>query len=235
MNATPRRPRAILFDLFHTLVDVNAAPGLSSSEILGIDPRVWNKKIIEESAHHALGAVLDPYESVRIIVHSIDPSIPEERIRRAVEARPVRFRRALLEIRPDILAGVRELRGLGLKLALLSNAGLDEVEAWPESPLSPLFDAALFSCHEHLMKPDPAFYLLAARRLEVPPERCLFVGDGGSREHAGAREAGMGTMLILGLLRESLPEIAAQRPQDTDWQVETMAELVEMVRGWEVC
>jgi hypothetical protein len=38
--------RAILFDLFHTLVDVNASPGLSSSEILGIDPLLWNRAII---------------------------------------------------------------------------------------------------------------------------------------------------------------------------------------------
>ena len=46
--------QAALFDLFHTLVDVNAAPGASTSELLGIDSRIWNRQIIEESAHHAL-------------------------------------------------------------------------------------------------------------------------------------------------------------------------------------
>jgi len=226
------RPRAVLFDLFHTLVDVNSAPGQSSSEILGIDPRVWNRKIIEESAHHALGTVTDPYESVRIIVHSIDPGIPEERIRRAVAARPQRFRHALMHVRPEILGGLGKLRSSGLRIGLVSNAGLDEIEAWPESPLAEYFDAALFSCHEHLMKPDPAIYLRAAGRLGVPSDRCLFVGDGGSREHAGAREAGMGTVLLLGLLQESLPEIAAGRPRDTDWVLDSMSDLVQLLESW---
>ena len=226
------RPSAVLFDLFHTLVDVNAAPGPSSSEILGIDPMIWNRKIIEESAHHALGSVSDPYESVRIIVHSIDPSIAEELIRRAVESRPRRFRHALVQVRPDVLQGLERLRALGLRLGLISNAGLDEVEAWPDSPLSRFFDAALFSCHERLMKPDPAIYLRAAARLGVPPRACLFVGDGGSREHAGAREAGMGTCLLLGLLQESLPEIAARRPRDTDYKLTSMSDLVRMLESW---
>ncbi len=226
-----RRPRAVLFDLFHTLVDVNGAPGRSSSEILGIDPAVWNHAIFNEARHHALGEVSDPVESLRIIVRRIDPSIPEERIVQAAAARPARFRHALIHVRPEILAGVRRLRELRLKIGLLSNAGWDEIDAWPESPLASLFDAALFSCRERLMKPDPAFYRLGAERLEVPPEDCLFVGDGGSDEHSGARQAGMRTVLILGLLEESLPDLAARRPRNADRVVRTTAELADLVEA----
>jgi putative hydrolase of the HAD superfamily len=224
-------PEAVLFDLFHTLIDVNGAPGLSSSEVLGIDPVVWNRKIIDEAQHHALGTVLDPYESLRIIAHSIDPGIPEERIRRAVDARPKRFRHAMIHVRPEILGALLRIREPGIRLGLVSNAGLDEVEAWPESPLAPLFGTVLFSCHERLMKPDPAIYLLAARRLGVAPSRCLYVGDGGSREHSGARQAGMRTVLTLGLLEESLPEIAASRPHDTDFEARTLADVADLVES----
>jgi putative hydrolase of the HAD superfamily len=223
--------RAVLFDLFHTLVDVNASPGQSSPEILGIDPLLWNKAIIEEARHHALGSETDPYESIRIIVHGIDPSIPEERIRRAVAARPARFRHALTRVRPEILKGLERIRAMGLKTGLISNAGYDEVEAWAESPLSPLMDVALFSCHAHLMKPEPEIYLLAARTLGVAPEDCLYVGDGGSREHEGARGAGMRTVLMLGLLEESMPEIAARRLRNTDFEARTMGDLVRLVEG----
>jgi len=225
------RPRAVLFDLFHTLVDLNDAPGEASSALLGIDPLVWNRKIMYEAAHHALGEISDPYESVRRIAHEVDPAIPEERIRQAVEARPRRFRHALRHVRPPILDGLRALRALDLPLALVSNAGLDEIEAWEESPLAALIDAPVFSCLARLMKPDPGIYRHAAERLGVAPADCLFVGDGGSHEHEGARAAGMRTVLFLYFLLESAPTIAAARPRNTDHEVRSMSELLALVEG----
>lgn len=222
---------AVLFDLFHTLVDVNDIPGPTTATLLGIDPGLWNRTMLDRATHHALGTETDPVASIRRVAATIDPAIPEEAIRRAAEARPARFRRALTEIRPDVLSSLERLRSHGLKMGLLSNAGLDEIGAWSESPLAPFFDCALFSCHEKLMKPDVAFYGRAARRLGVPSGRCLYVGDGGSREHEGARGAGMRTVLILGMLEKSLPEIAATRPRNTDWIVRTMEELVELIES----
>jgi putative hydrolase of the HAD superfamily len=222
--------QAVLFDLFHTLVLLQAAPGASTPEILGIEPSVWTETVFGHSPHHALGEVTDPYESIRRIAHRIDPAIPEETIRRAVEARPARFRHALTHVRPEILEGLAHLRELGLRMGVISNAAYDEIEAWNDSPLARLFDVVLFSCHEKVAKPDPVIYLRAADRLGIAAERSLFVGDGGSREHEGAREAGMSTVLILGLLREGLPEQAAKRRRDTDWVVEQFDELVALVR-----
>lgn len=223
------RPQAVLFDLFHTLVDVNDVPGPTSAEILGIDPDAWRDTVFYKAAHHALGLVQDPVESVRRIAHSIDPSIPEERIVRAARTRPLRFRRALLQVRPAVLEALGRLRGSGLRLGLVSNASHDEVDAWTDSPLAPCFDTALFSCREGVMKPDPEIYLRGARNLSVDPGLCLFVGDGGSHEHDGAREAGMATVLFLGLLEESLPEVAARRPRNTDWVVYSMRELADLI------
>ncbi len=221
--------QAVLFDLFHTLIDMRALPeGSSTPELLGIDPLVWAQKVIEESPHHALGTVRDAYESVRLIAHALDPSIPEQKIRHAVEQRPARFRAALTGVRPEILAGIERLRRRGLKIGLISNAAFDEVEAWDDSPLAPLFDAYLVSCHEGIMKPDPQIYYRAAERLGVTPAQCLFVGDGGSQEHKGAREAGMRTVLFLGLLKPNYPELAARRPRNTDWELEDFGALVSL-------
>ncbi|MFC1572180.1 HAD family hydrolase [Candidatus Eisenbacteria bacterium] len=221
--------KAVIFDLFHTLITLDSAPpGTSTPEILGVDPAVWTHKVIEESPHHALGAVRDPYESVRMIAHAIDPSISDDKIRAAVEKRPIRFRAALLDIRPEILAGVARLKQTSLKIGLISNAGLDEVEAWDDSPLAPYFDATLVSCHEGIMKPDPEIYLRAAKRLGVEPGDCLFVGDGGSSEHKGARRAGMRTALYLELLKETSPSLAARRPRNTDWVLCSFTDLVDL-------
>ncbi|MBD3236970.1 MAG: HAD-IA family hydrolase [Candidatus Eisenbacteria bacterium] len=223
--------RAVLFDLFHTLVDMRHVPQMTSTaDLLGIDPREWSRVVVESSPHHALGTVKDPVESVRIIAHAIDPTIPEERIREAARQRPQRFRAALVEVQPEILAALEAIRATGLPMALISNAGLDEIEAWNQSPLAAFFEAAFFSCHEGVMKPDVEIYQRAARRLGVDAQNCLFVGDGGSREHEGARQARMRTLLFLPMLAHSYPEIAEQRPRNTDWIIEQVDELPALIR-----
>ncbi len=221
--------RAVIFDLFHTLIDMSMLPpGQSTPDLLGIDAATWAQKVIEASPHHALGSVRDAYESVRLIAHAIDPGLPEEKIRYAVQRRPARFRAALTQVRPQILEGIRRMRAGGLKIGLISNAAFDEVEAWEDSPLAPLFDAYLVSCHEGVMKPDLEIYHRAAQRLGVRPEACLYVGDGGSREHEGARGAGMKTVLFLGLLRANYPDLAQRRPRNTDWEFDDFDEVVRL-------
>jgi putative hydrolase of the HAD superfamily len=209
---------------------MNRTPkGASTPERLGIDPEVWSRQVMDASPHHALGLESDPVESIRIIAHAIDPSIPDETIRSAAAERPLRFRAALLSVEPDVLALLEQLRGAGIKLALISNAGLDEIAAWSESPLAPFFATTLFSCYEGVMKPDTRIYERAAERLDVKPANCLYVGDGGSHEHEGARQAGMRTVLFLGLLARKFPAIAARRPRTTDWTADSVADLTRLI------
>ncbi len=233
-HPAPPLVEAVIFDLFHTLIDMRHAPAETSTpELLGIDPAVWSHTVTEASPRHALGEDPDPMESVRRIAHAIDPTISMERVRAAVAARPERFRAAFTRVSPDALSMLERLRGMGLPLGLISNAGLDEIEGWAASPLAPFFDVALFSCREKVMKPDPRIYRLAAERLGVAPERCLYAGDGASREHEGAREAGMRTVLMLAILNEIDPPSAAARKRDTDWVVESFSGftcLVERLR-----
>jgi putative hydrolase of the HAD superfamily len=59
-----------------------------------------------------------------------------------------------------------------------------------------LFDVAVFSSSVAMMKPDPRIYLLAAERLGVQPEDCLYVGDGASQELPGAARVGMNPVLL---------------------------------------
>lgn len=221
---------AVLFDLFYTLVDMrHLPPATATAELLGIDARVWSRTVMEKSPHHALGSERDPVESLRKIAHAIDPSIPLERIREAAAARPGRFRAALVEVRSEILEALARIRSSGLKMGLISNAGLDEIEAWDESPLARFFDVALFSCREGLMKPDVEIYRRAAEQLGTTPGNCVYIGDGGSQEHEGAKAAGMRTILFLDLLQASYPDIAAQRPRVTNWVARTVPDLTTLI------
>lgn len=65
------------------------------------------------------------------------------------------------------------------------------VGEWEQSPLFKYFNDAIFSCNVGLLKPDKQIYELALQRLNVSPEECLFVGDGGSNELCGAKSAGL--------------------------------------------
>ena len=56
--------------------------------------------------------------------------------------------------------------------------------------LSDLFDDVVVSAEVGLAKPDPEVFRLAARRLGVPPEACVFVDDW-EVNVAAAREVGM--------------------------------------------
>ena len=97
----------------------------------------------------------------------IDSSIPEDRIRAAVASRGQRFEMALLEIEPGMLAALDALRGAGIRTALVSDAGADDVEAWPRSPLRDRFDHVVFSYEVGSRKPEPRIYEHALDALGV--------------------------------------------------------------------
>jgi putative hydrolase of the HAD superfamily len=97
-------------------------------------------------------------------------------------------------MQPDeaMLAGVRAARGAGIRTALLSNSWGDD--RYDRAQLEPLFDAWVISGEVGLRKPDPAIYALAAERLKLAPEACVFIDDlPGNLKPAAA--LGMATVL----------------------------------------
>lgn len=98
--------------------------------------------------------------------------------------------------RPGALDVLAELRRRGLRLGVLSDCGAELCQGWAGTPYAPLVDATVFSWLEGARKPEPRLYATAAQRLGVAPRECWYVGDGGSREHQGARAAGMRPVLV---------------------------------------
>jgi putative hydrolase of the HAD superfamily len=194
------RPNAVLFDLFHTLVCVPSPASLgqpSVSEILGVPSAEWLHHFYEADTHgRALGRVVDAVEAMRMVAHSIDPTVPEERIRDAVAMRQQCFELGLVEVEPLILDALDRLRAAGIRTGLVSDAAADDVESWDRSPLAARLDVAVFSYQVGVRKPDPRIYRLALDALAIKPTEALFVGDGGSNEHRGARDLGMRTVLV---------------------------------------
>ncbi|MEW8026252.1 MAG: HAD family hydrolase [Candidatus Thiodiazotropha sp.] len=188
---------AIFFDLFGTLISVSKAAsgkGRYTADILGLDRNAWNRACFSE--HHDILNETDHVEAVKHMAHSLDPSIPLCTIHEAAEARQMRFDIALTDIEPGIIKSLKTLKDGGLTLGLISNASTGEIQAWPESPLAPLFNTVYFSCRHGVKKPQPEIYRMALAEMKINSSQALFVGDGNSNEHLGAKKCGIDSLLV---------------------------------------
>jgi putative hydrolase of the HAD superfamily len=85
---------------------------------------------------------------------------------------------AHLEPNDAMIGFLRELRGRGYRLAMLTNNVREWEPLWRSMlPVDELFDVVVDSAFVGLRKPDPAIYRLTCERLAVAPEACLFVDD----------------------------------------------------------
>lgn len=214
--------RGVIFDLFHTLTGLESewSDLPLTSEVLSIDRRTWDQVTTMKSRRRLTGEQREPYLIVREMAHEVDPTIPDERIRAAAGIRVRRFQDALRRIPGANVAMLKRLRGAGLRLGLVSNADAMEVASWKGCPLTGLFDSEVFSCEAGLVKPEPAIYRKCLDELGLQAGECMFVGDGGSNELAGAKEVGLTTVFVSGVIAELWPERIPQRIKGSDHHLE---------------
>ena len=104
-----------------------------------------------------------------------------------------------------------------------------EVAPWPHSPLARLFDAEVFSCVVGLVKPEPAIYTACLTSLDLEAHECLFVGDDGSDELAGARAVGMSPVFVSAVMAELWPERIQERLAQCNHHVRIVPEVLALV------
>jgi putative hydrolase of the HAD superfamily len=85
-----------------------------------------------------------------------------------------------LDANTEMIDYIRDLRGRGVRAALLTNNVREWEPLWraklPE--IDELFELVVDSAFVGLRKPDPAIYTLTLERLgDVRPEQCVFVDD----------------------------------------------------------
>jgi epoxide hydrolase-like predicted phosphatase len=78
-------------------------------------------------------------------------------------------------VEPDMVEMVRAARAGGVRVGLVSNSW--GTRRYPLDLLDELFDALVISGLEGFRKPDDRMYVLGAERIDVAPERCVFVDD----------------------------------------------------------
>ena len=99
--------------------------------------------------------------------------------------------RMWMDIDEAMLSWAIEIKRSGLRTAILSNMGENVLRAMRQSfAWLGQFDALIWSCELGIVKPDPAIYLGAVRKLCIKPEEALFI-DNLEVNVIGAEAAGL--------------------------------------------
>jgi putative hydrolase of the HAD superfamily len=222
------RYKVLIFDLFHTLSSMHHSdvPGLYSHEIIGISYEEWLEALFTDSERRARGIIKDPLEIIRDIIDKLGMNIPDETVSELARIRYERFDLALKNILPHTVATLKELKKRGKTLILLSNADVCEIKGWPHSPAAPYFDQAIFSCHVGFVKPEPQIYDHAVKLSGASKEECLFIGDGGSDELAGAKNFGIAACFTSEFIKDLWPEHIESRKLIADYHIDRIDQLL---------
>lgn len=72
---------------------------------------------------------------------------------------------------------INKLKEQGYKIGFLSNTEMPAVEYWKKNNYAKYFDEVVFSCVEHIAKPEAEIYELICERLGVLPQEAVFIDD----------------------------------------------------------
>lgn len=230
------RPKAVLFDLYNTLIDIRTDEQ---------DPEVWQnlarflryQGIVAEPValrSSFLGAVhamqreseerypeVDVPGAFSALLRGLGYVGPEQfSLQVAQLFRALTIRR--FGLFPEVLPALEELRP-AFRLGLISDSQRAFLD--PEMQLlglTPNFDVRILSYDHGFRKPDPRLFRMALAALDVAPSDAVYVGDHPYRDICGAQRVGMRAVLM----RRSGAPVTDSRACAPDLLVRNLDELV---------
>ncbi|MEN3047355.1 MAG: HAD family hydrolase [Candidatus Caldarchaeales archaeon] len=195
-----RKVRAVLFDLFGTLVPRYPVEGHRESlrrmgEVLGVDWTRFAEAWVSRLEERIRGSCREVGECIRRVLEEIGAEAEDRRLSEAARIR-LEFVRSCVVPFGDVEPSIRELRSMGLRIGILSNSSPEVPGIWRSLEVSRLVDVHVFSCEVGIAKPDPRAFRIASSMLGVNPEEVVFVSDGPLAELEEARRVGMRSVMI---------------------------------------
>jgi putative hydrolase of the HAD superfamily len=141
------------------------------------------------------GVFPTPQDNILYICRELGKNCGDSPVEKAATIR-LTYTLSAMTPRPGTLETLSRLKSKGYRTGLISDCSGEIPIVWTDTSLAPLIDVAIFSCVVRMKKPDPRIYAMATERLKAKPQECLYVGDGGSNELTGARQAGMDPVLV---------------------------------------
>ena len=229
---------AVIFDLFGTLVrsftrqeydQVDAqmakAVDIPFSEFWRLVGETWNDR--------CLGHYGSTEDNIKDICRRFGVEVDTTQITQAANYHYEFIRNAIIPER-NVLEALTMLKNRGLKLGLISNCGPAVPLLWGQSPLAQLIGIPVFSCKEHVSKPSIGIYKIISHRLQVKPQKCIYVADGSNEELTNAAAKGMLPILKRTTLNDVYDK---HRPEVKSWPglaIDEIRELSDILRELEV-
>lgn len=191
---------AVIFDLFGTLIHNYSIREYISilrqmASVLSAPPEDYVQLWYDTFNERCTGVFQSPEANIDYLCQKLGVTIEDSQRSLAARIRLDLTVRSMTPV-PESIAVLSHLKSEGYKTGLVTDCSAEVPAIWQDTPFAPLIDVTVFSCVVGLKKPDPRIYQLAAERLGVEPEKCLYIGDGSSRELTGAAAVGMHPVLI---------------------------------------
>lgn len=224
--------RAVIFDLFYTLLYDEGTgmreKAIEVAEAAGIAQDDWLRRWSAGRDKSERGAIPSLRGRVQRALTEVGCDDPDGAM--ADELTGLLLARYSPVPYADTRKTLVELRGRGYKLGLVSNLSRSDTVWLRELELDSFFDATALSCEVGLLKPEPEIYLLAAERLAVRSEECVFVDDIPSNV-AAAKAVGM-TGVRINRFDSEGPYAEHKEPAaEPDLRIRKLRELVEWLDG----
>jgi FMN phosphatase YigB (HAD superfamily) len=187
--------RGVCLDLWNTIATTRYDPhplaALAEAYGLGCDPS-WRRVLEEAMMTRPLSGITEGLDAI------------ERAVGRSPSGRWSRRDLVLLwgascnqnRLFDDVPAALARLRRR-YRIGVISNTQSFDLDLFRREGLSPLVDDVLLSADCGLLKPDPAMFRLAARRLGLPPSAILMAGDSLPDDVHAARAAGMRAVWVV--------------------------------------
>jgi putative hydrolase of the HAD superfamily len=169
---------------------------------------------------------LSTKEQVKVLIDLVDPRIAETLDAYAWDELNKAYIDPIFTFPPDpndgVIEALEDVKSLGFRLGLICNTG--RTPGWAVRQLLELmgitgyFEVLAFSDEEAIRKPAAEIFDRVVRKLGLPANRCVHIGDNPVADIAGAKGLGMNAILI----RKELPEGLVVSP---DAHIETLRHL----------
>ena len=223
--------KAIIFDLFGTLVDSYSVQGYNRlltdmASALELPVEDFSKLWRDTTYERGTGIFKTTEDSIKYICNMLKVSVSEEKIKKCEQIRQETTTKALTP-KNGAVDVLKCLKGLEYKIGLITNCSAEVPLLWENTEFSHLFDVTIFSASVGLKKPDAQIYNLACEQLGVDPNECLYFGDGDSNELSGASQLGMDAVMI-----RDPNELDPYRLVEVEWdgrKIENFKEIMDLI------
>ena len=206
--------KAVIFDMFETLVTHFESPLYMGKQIandIGIAEQTFREIWDTTDDDRTLGK--RNLEDVIEEILKVNNCYSIELFEKVITKRRLSKIECFEHIHPEIIPLFKTLKEMNIKIGLITNCYFEESDVIRNSIFVDYFDTMCMSCEIGVKKPDAKIFQKCMKDLEVVPEECLYVGDGGSFELETAKSLGMYPLQATWYLKDGVNQPAKRKKE----------------------